>query len=135
MASFIDDDIFASQPHEGTEEKFRNIGKKLIFSSEDELDQKIASDPFLYQIYLDHLSEVINKLTPEIIKSVFENTYAELYPYYKTEEIITMSRYDSHKVMSIEILKSDLYGLYNLLVQHREIYLNYLNEKSGNIAH
>jgi len=129
------DDIFASGPHEGAEEKYRNVGKTLIFSSEDKLDQKIASDPFLYNLYLEKLSEVLNMLSPDQIKPVFESAYAELYPYYKTEEIISMSRYDYDPVESIESLKFDMRGLYKLLIMHREMYLNFLNKKSENIAH
>ena len=129
------DDVFASQPHEGKEARSRNIGQTLIFSSEDKLDLKIASDPFLYQKYKDLLSEVLNVLTPEKIKSVFERTYAELYPYYQTEEIISMSRFDSHPVDSVNTLKSEMNGLYKLLISYRGIYLNFLDAKSENITH
>jgi len=129
------DDIFAKQPHEGTEKKMQSVGHTLIFSSEDRLDQKIASDPFLYQIYLNQLSVVLNELTADRIKHILKNTYAELYPYYKSDEIINMSKYDENKNVSLESLKAEFQKLYYILIMHRNNCLIYLEGKSKNIAH
>ena len=73
------------------------LGDKLIFSSEDQLDIKIAMDPYLYGIYLTHLNEVLEELPAETLKEVFENTYAELYPYYSSCYITGMSGYEIHR--------------------------------------
>jgi spore coat protein H len=121
------DDIFARQPHEGTEEKLRSVGQKLVFSSEDKLDKKIASDPYLYQVYLIHLSEVLKELTPERIKNALENAYAELYPYYSTDQIIRMSQYDAEIKVSVESLKNELRGILYGMTQQRSNCLKYLN--------
>jgi spore coat protein H len=129
------DDIFAHEPHEGTEEKLRIIGQKLIFSSEDLLDQKIASDPYLYQMYLNQLSDVLHQLTRDKIKIEMEITFAELYPYYEKYEIISMSRYDVYKDISMESLKSNLDRVYTRLIRHRMNCLDYLDKRSKNTAH
>ena len=120
------DDIFAAAPHEGMDGWKKNIGDKFIFSSEDLLDQKIATDPYLYAKYLIQLNEVLNQLSASTLKSVFENTYADLYPYYSNEEIIGMSQYDLYKNASIETLQNDLHILYNQLIISRINFLEYL---------
>ena len=80
------DDIFADQPHEignpwalGTifgpreyssmDDIIADVGSKLLFSIEDDLDYKIAKDSFLYQQYLKTLRIVIEKIDlPLLIK-------------------------------------------------------------------
>jgi len=129
------DDLFHIAPHEGNIETGRQIEDKLIFSAEDILDEKIAEDPYLYKVYLIQFSEVLNQLSPAVMKKVFENTYAELYPYYTNEAIINMSVYDAHKNVNIERLQNDLFAMYSQLTISREILLNNLNKKllpSGN---
>jgi spore coat protein H len=121
------DDIFASQPHEG------NIGgrsaneNKLLFSSEDLLDQQIALDPYLYEKYLNQLNEVLVTLTPTKIKHIIEETYAELYPYFNQEEIIGMSTFDAFQNANLENLRSELRSTYLSLTTVRTSLLDYLN--------
>jgi spore coat protein H len=122
------DDLFFSAPHEGNTDKKR-FEDQLIFSSEDILDAKIAYDTYLHNIYLVQFKEVLNKLNPDVLKRVFENTYAELYPYYSTNEIIKMSEYDAFKNASFERLQNDMFALYNQLRFSRSIYLENLNKK------
>jgi spore coat protein H len=129
------DDIFAHQPHEGTEAKIRTVGYKLIFSSEDLLDQKIATDEYLYKEYLEKLTDILNILTPDKIQEILENTFSEIYPYYKCEEIISMSRFDTFKNVSIESLKSNLHRINFRLNQQRMHCISYLDKKSKNTAH
>jgi spore coat protein H len=120
------DDLFAIVPHEGKVESRKALGDKLIFSSEDLLDKKIASDPYLYKLYLIQLRSVLTMLSPDTLKSAFETTYAELYPYYSKKEIISMSKYDSHKDTNLEKLKNDMTVLYNQLILSRAYYLKYI---------
>jgi spore coat protein H len=120
------DDIFFLAPHEGAKKSRKARGNKLVFSSEDKLDLKIATDPYLYNIYLGHLRKILDVLTEETLREVFENTYAELYPYYSENELIKMSRYDSHNETNLEIMSDDLRKLYNQLVQVFRIYRDYL---------
>jgi len=114
------DDIFALFPHEGRDESKKVIGDKLIFSVEDLLDRKIATDPFLYAAYLNCLEEVLKKLTPEVLKQVFEVSFAELYPYYKEEEIIKNVQFDLYKDANTENLKNYLVTIYIGLVSSRD---------------
>ena len=119
------DDLFSPAPHEGIVESKKFLGGKLIFSAEDQLDKKIASDPFLYKVYLRQFREVLNDLSPAVIKRVFEETYAELYPYYSNPEIISMSRYDAYKDRNLSKLQNDMYILYDKLKSSVSYCLNY----------
>jgi spore coat protein H len=123
------DDLFFSAPHEGNVENRKILGDKLIFSAEDQLDKKIASDPYFYKIYLIQLREVLNQLSPEVLKRVFENTYAELYPYYSNSEIINMSGYDAYRNANLAKLQDYLSTLYDQLRISGKYYLEYLKIK------
>jgi spore coat protein H len=124
------DDLFSSAPHEGNIESKRLLGDKLIFSTEDLLDKKIAADEYLYKVYLIQFREVLNLLSPSVLKRVFENTYGELYPYYSNSEIINMSRYDVYKDRNLVKLQKDMYILYNKLRISIDNCLNYLENKN-----
>lgn len=121
------DDIFSIQPHEGKVESKKIIGDKLLFSSEDMLDKKIASDSFLYHVYLGKMKEVLEALPAENIKDVYEDVYSELFPYYSREEIIKNSQYDLFKDASTENLKSYLINSYFGLSSVRSMYLKELD--------
>lgn len=105
------DDLFAPQPHEignpwapgsvfGKREYFSmddvisDIGSKLLFSIEDDLDYKIAGDEFLYREYLKTLRSVINKLGPAIIDNIFDYTFDHIGPFYENDAIVAQSKYD-----------------------------------------
>ena len=120
------DDIFAVSPHEGKDKASKNLGDKLIFSAEDVLDVKIATDPFLYNKYLNVLKELLEDLSPRILKEVFDTTYAELFPYFSEQEIISQAQYDTYKDANPETLKTEMVSLYLGLNGTREIILNKL---------
>jgi spore coat protein H len=124
------DDIFASAPHEGSLQRNKALGDKLIFSSEDDLDKKIASDPYLYKIYLTMFKEVLEKLSPELLKRVFENTYAELYPFFSNKEIISNSEFDVYKDANMDNLKSYLLTIYLQEKAYRDKHREYLENKN-----
>ncbi len=117
------DDIFAITPHEGKEQRHEAIGDKLLYSSEDELDKIIANDPYLYEVYLKVLKEVLQELSPDFMKNVFENSYAELYPFYINQEIISCSQFDYFKDANMENLKNYMFTLYSALRTYRDLYL------------
>jgi spore coat protein H len=123
------DDLFSALPHEGKNETWKDPGDKLFFSLEDALDRKIINDSVLYNKYLVQLKEVLQVLTPAIIKNIFEVTYSELYPYFSDLNIIGQSQYDIHKNTSITRLEEDLNAIYVQLLGSRQVYLNYLGEK------
>jgi spore coat protein H len=123
------DDIFAINPHEGTDKSKKTIGNKMIFSSEDLLDVKIANDPYIYDIYLNTFRELLNNLTSDVLKQAFENTYSELFPYYSNNEIIINSQYDLYKNANLQTLKTDLFTLFMSLNGLRISYLQNLEKQ------
>jgi spore coat protein H len=125
------DDLFSLAPHEGNIESRKILGDKLFFSTEDLLDKKIVNDPYLYNIYLIQFGKLMNQLSADVLKRVFENTYAELYPYYSDNEIISESRYDLYKDANLINLKSDMLSIYEQLIFYRNFYLKYLGSKNN----
>jgi spore coat protein H len=120
------DDLFLLAPHEGKDVSRKILGNKLIFSSEDQLDITIANDPYLYNIYLTGLRETLEALPVNTVKEAFENTYAELYPYYADNELISMSKYDSHKETNLTQLEKDMRALFGYLKPLYSFYANSL---------
>ena len=105
------DDIFSDQPHEignwwapgtvfGRREYYSmsdvvaDVGDKLLYSIEDDLDYKIALDDFLYQQYLKTLRTVMEKISPAEIDKIFDNTFDQISPFYDNDSIIAQSKYD-----------------------------------------
>ena len=105
------DDIFAVQPHEignewapgtvfGPREYFTmddvvaDVGSKLLYSIEDDLDYKIAKDSLIYQEYLKTLRTVIERIDLTTIDKVFDYTYDHIGPFYSNDSIVKQSRYD-----------------------------------------
>jgi spore coat protein H len=117
------DDLFSAGPHEESIQNRKLREDKLFFSTEDLLDRQIVVDPYLYKTYLIQFQELMNQLSPDVIKRIFENTYAELYPYYSNNEIISNSQYDLYKDASLIKLKNDLSTLYEKLLIYRDVYL------------
>jgi hypothetical protein len=105
------DDIFSSQPHEignpwapGTvfgkrqynsmDDVIADVGPKLLYSIEDDLDYKISKDSFLYQEYLKTLQSVIEKIDIIAIDRVFDYTNEHIGAFYSNDSIIEQSKYD-----------------------------------------
>lgn len=105
------DDIFSDQPHEignpwapGTvfghreyysmDDVIADVGSKLLYSIEEDLDYKIAKDSFLYQEYLKTLGSVIEKIDPAAIDRVFDYTNEHIGAFYDNDSIIEQSKYD-----------------------------------------
>ena len=123
------DDLFSAAPHEGNVLNRKLRAGKLFFSTEDLLDRKIVSDPYLYKQYLIQLRELLNQLSPDVIKRAFENTYAELYPYYSDNEIISKSEYDLYTGDSLPKLKYELSTLCEKLLIYRDVYIKDIDSK------
>jgi spore coat protein H len=102
------DDILHGEPHEGLEKRNAILHEKLIFSSEDALDVKIASDDFLYMKYLQSYKRVLDKLTPSFLSQIFNDVFQEVYPYYLQPDIISQSQYDTSGLTNITQLETDL---------------------------
>jgi len=105
------DDIFADQPHEigndwapGTvfgprayysiDDIVADVGFKLLYSIEDDLDYKIARDSYLYDQYLKTLRTVVEKFDPATIDKIFDYTNEHIGPFYSNDAIVAQSRFD-----------------------------------------
>jgi spore coat protein H len=105
------DDIFSDLPHEigrswavGTifghreyssmGDVIADVGSKLLFSIEDDLDYKIAKDSVLYQKYLVILRRVMEKIDMATIDKIFDYTFEHIGPFYANDSIIAQSQYD-----------------------------------------
>jgi hypothetical protein len=108
------DDIFSDQPHEignpwapGTvfgrreyyskDDVIADVGSKLLYSIEGDLDYKIARDSFLYQEYLKTLRSVIEKIDLAAIDKIFDYTNKHIGAFYDNDSIIEQSKYDVDK--------------------------------------
>lgn len=107
------DDIFETSPHEvgvswGTGKLFGSrdyptqqdiydeIGEKLIFSIEDDLDYAIAMDSLLYAHYESTLANWSKGLHASEIEELFDQVEKELAPFYHDEDVILQSQYDQN---------------------------------------
>ncbi|HOW09567.1 MAG TPA: CotH kinase family protein [Bacteroidales bacterium] len=108
------DDLFSDEPHEignwwatGTvfgsreyysmEDVVADVGSRLLFSIEDDLDYKIAKDEFLYHEYLLTLRSVMVKIDIDKIDNIFDKTLEDIGPFYENDSIIAQSKYDVHQ--------------------------------------
>jgi len=118
------DDVFATVPHEigrawgmgtlfGTryyssmQAVYDEIGRKLIFSIEDDLDYTIARDTVLYQAYLETLSGLMEVVDHELVRRVFRETEQELMPFYQNPAMIEQSSFDRNAT-SYDLWQSNL---------------------------
>ncbi len=141
------DDIFALQPHEidnpwgtgtvfGTreynsmEDVYADVGQKLLFSIEDDLDYKIASDDFLYGKYLETLANVIEKINASVIDLVFDYTRDHIGPFYEVDSIIGQSVHDEEET-SYALFTANLEEKRQMLKERREWIAGELRKQKG----
>ena len=106
------DDILHNQPHEGSEKRNAVLHDKLVFSSEDALDVKIAEDDFLYMKYLQTYKRVLDKLSPSVLSGIFNGVFQEVYPFYQQPDIIAQSQYDTSGLTDMNKLETDMRNIY-----------------------
>jgi len=136
------DDIFAGVPHEigrawavgrlfGTrtyssmDDVIADVGEKLIFSIEDDLDYKIAVDDYLYQQYLIVLEQVLNSIDNNAIENVFSDAKEVLQPFYNDPDIVSQSQYDVNPTNQI-LFDHNLIDKKQLLLDRRQWIINKL---------
>ncbi len=139
------DDIFAELPHEigrswgpGTifgnrsynsmEDIINNVGFKLIFSIEDDLDYKIAIDDYLYQRYLEVLEEVFTLINENAVEDIIADTKKQLQPFYNNNELIAQSQYDRDETNQ-QLFDSNLADKRQFLLDRRTWILNQLSNQ------
>jgi spore coat protein H len=141
------DDIFASQPHEignswatGTifghrdyptiDAVIADVGYKLLFSIEDDLDYKIAQDSLLYQEYLKTLRSVIEKIDFAAIDKIFDYTFQHIGPFYTNASIVAQSKYDVDET-SYSLFTANLAAKRQMVKERRNWILQELNKQQN----
>jgi len=141
------DDIFASQPHEignewatgtvfgpreyfSTDDIVADVGSKLLYSIEDDLDYKIAKDSLIYQQYLKTLRSVIEKIDAATIDKVFDYTYDHIGPFYSNDSIVKQSRYDVDET-DYDLFVTNLGEKRQMLKERRNWILQELDEQQN----
>lgn len=109
------DDILAREPHEGTADRAHFNKDKLLFSTEDPLDQIIAGDSTLYAIYLKELHSVIDILSENKLKEIIIGIYNDLLPYFRQPNIIVTSQRDAFGETNEVQLRKYLQELYTFI--------------------
>ncbi|HEX6890938.1 MAG TPA: CotH kinase family protein [Chryseolinea sp.] len=118
------DDIFMLHPHEGIKERNLKLDpSSLIFSSEDKLDVKIATDSYLYDQYLKHFSAVVEELSMARIEKVLTTIYSDLSPLYESKPILEAASKDGYQT-SEAILRGELNTVYDFFEGQRMGLLN-----------
>jgi spore coat protein H len=118
------DDIFMIHPHEGIKERNLKLDpSSLIFSSEDKLDVKIATDPYLYAEYLKHFQAVFEELSKDKIAKVLVNIYSDLSPLFVSKAILEAASKDGYRT-SPKILRGELNTVYDFFEGQRMGLLN-----------
>jgi spore coat protein H len=140
------DDLFSELPHEigrswalttlfgnriynSMEDIYADVGHKLIFSIEDDLDYKIAKDEYMYSEYLKTLSNVINVLDENTIDQVVNNTENSLMPFYTNDSIIAQSRYDIDET-NFQLFSTNIAEKRRMLKERRKWILDELNKNN-----
>jgi hypothetical protein len=103
---------------------------KLLYSIEDDLDYKIASDGFLYQEYLKTLRTVIEKIDPAAIDRIFDYTFDHIDPFYSNDSIVAQSHYDADDT-SYDFFITNLAGKRQMLKDRRNWILQELDKQQS----
>ncbi len=110
--------LFGTRTYQSVDDIINDVGEKLIFSIEDDLDYKIAKDEYLYSHYLVYLKEILENLDDYYIETVFLNLKRELKPFYENTEIIDQAKYDRDPT-DYETYMQNYSDKLNLVIQRR----------------
>ena len=130
------DDIFADLPHEignswsvgngfgnryyaTTEDVINDVGEKLIFSIEDDLDYIIAKDPYMYSIYLEELEKLMDLITEDDIREEFDKIEQELMSFFENSEIVEQTDHDDQPCDSQKLM-DEISNKKALLINRRQ---------------
>lgn len=119
--------LFGKRSYSSMDDVIKEVGEKLVFSIEDDLDYIIAKDTFLYQKYLAELEYVLNHITDASIEKVVENTQNELNPFLVNDEIIAQTKYGEEE-FSYNDFNQNIGIKQNWIVNRRSELINKLNE-------
>lgn len=136
------DDLFMDLPHEigkdwgignlfgersylSIDDVIADVGEKLLFSIEDDLDYKIAIDDYLYQQYLIILENVVYSIDDIFIENVFSDAKETLQPFYNNSAIIDQSKYDKDLTNQV-LFDNNLFEKKQFLLNRRQWIINEL---------
>ncbi len=102
------DDIFMVSPHEGRAVRNQEHKDRLIFSLEDELDQTIAGDDFVYHKYEEVLKEVLLLCNDEMLLRSAEKVLNELTELSNIPENALSSRHLDKEPFVLEHARYDI---------------------------
>jgi spore coat protein H len=88
--------VFGKRSYSGMNAVIADVGSKLLFSIEDDLDYKIAKDNILYQKYLITLRTVIEKIDQPTIDKIFDYTFEHISPFYSNDSVTILSKFDAN---------------------------------------
>jgi len=109
------DDLLHLEPHEGEKKKESVIGDKLLYSSEDKLDQAIANTPAIYSDYLNEFNSFLERFSPDDLKEVLEKVYRRVLPYFLDENLVEQSKFDKSGITSLDNLNRDIENIYSTI--------------------
>jgi spore coat protein H len=122
------DDIFRREPHEGAEARNVKLKDKLIFSIEDVLDQRIASDEWLYAQYRSAFKKLLVTHDLEVITRTFNQVLQELEQLADDPEINNASGFLEKESFTIDKVKQDLTTTQEFLFNQRIVLLKALEK-------
>ncbi len=122
------DDIFRREPHEGAKARQTRPLDKLLFSMEDELDQRIAEDEWLYAEYCSTFKELLLNRDMDAINRTFEQVLNELAIISNDQAMNEASAFLEKEPFSIEKVKEDLQIASEFLLNKRIVLLKALEK-------
>ena len=87
--------LYGNRSYQSIDDIYNDIGDKLIFSIEDDLDYTIAKDPILYSRYLETVTRFMGSIDETYIDRIFDKTEEELKTFYNSYSVISQSQYDT----------------------------------------
>jgi hypothetical protein len=140
------DDIFSDAPHEinvdwgmgevfgerhyDSEEDIREeIGDKIIFSIEDDLDYAIARDPFFSEQYENTIREFFDSIDDQYLDELSKQIMDELTPFYMDKALTKMSRSDEKRT-NLKRLEKNMRDKFEFLSQRLDMIQKQLSQGS-----
>ena len=78
----------------------------VFFSIEDDLDYKIATDNYLYQIYLVQLSNLMTELSDGTLSMIVSDVFNEIRPFYDNNDVLKQSIYDRKETSKTKLFEN-----------------------------
>ena len=136
------DDLFAEKPHEignsyftgndvadrsyySIDDVLADVGEKMIFSIEDDLDYIIAKDPYLYSVYLEELETLMNLITEKDIVEVFDTIEQKLESFFEYPKIAEQTSHDNN-ICDAQLLIEEINDKKMFLINRRQYILDRL---------